>query len=146
MAVPVKFTKAHPLTKTPTYSTQGAACVDLYSVEYKTIEPGASMPVRTGLCVAVPEGYALMLYSRSGHGFTYGIRLGNCVGVIDADYRGEIMVLLHNDGVCLANFTVKPGDRIAQAMMIPIPEIRFDEVPSLDTTARGTNGLGSTGR
>ena len=84
----------------------------------------------------------MMIYSRSGHGFNWGVRLANCVGVIDSDYRGEVKVKLQADGCAM---TVSKHDRIAQAMIIPVPKVQFTEVEALSETVRGAGGFGSTG-
>lgn len=85
----------------------------------------------------------MMVYSRSGHGFKSDVRLANCVGVIDSDYRGEVKVKLTNDGN--EYMQVNEGDRIAQAMIIPVEQVKFIEVAELSDTERGTGGFGSTG-
>jgi dUTP pyrophosphatase len=85
----IKIRKLHPQAMTPVYSTSGAGCFDLQTVDHNTVFPGGSTIFNTGLAIEVPEGYVMMIYSRSGHGFTHGLRLSNCVGVIDSDYRGE---------------------------------------------------------
>lgn len=97
----------------------------------------------TGLSFEIPEGHVMMLYSRSGHGFKHGLRLVNGTGVIDSDYRGELMVKLHNDGVRSA--LIESGERIAQAMIVPVEQAEFVFADSLSDTERGTGGLGSTG-
>ena len=148
----LKLKKLHAAAIIPKHATAGAACFDLHAViedethlqHGLTVHPGDQEVIRTGLAFAVPEGFAMMIYSRSGHGFKNGVRLGNGTGVIDSDYRGEVMVALRNDGP--AKFKVRNGDRIAQAMLVPIPAIEFDECVDLDITARGAGGLGSTGR
>jgi dUTP pyrophosphatase len=146
----LKFTKLHPAAFTPKYQTKGAACFDLHAV-LDPLQAEVPWPVRrgesakfpTGLAFEVPEGYVMLIYSRSGHGFKNGIRLSNCTGVIDSDYRGEILVSLQNDGFC--TFFVKHGDRIAQALLIPVQQFELSEVEELSSTERGTNGFGSTG-
>jgi dUTP pyrophosphatase len=134
----------------PEYSTEGAACFDI-----KAYMPGASVVVDstaingviipTGLKFEVPEGYAMMIYSRSGQGFNSNTRLSNCVGVIDADYRGEVKVKLVYDGGNNTPITVKHGDKIAQAMLIPVPKVELKLVKDLSKTKRGAKGFGSTG-
>ena len=86
----------------------------------------------------------MLVYSRSGHGFKYGVRLANCVGVIDSDYRGEVGVKLTADQTS-EGFFVRNGDRIAQAMIVPVDRVEFEEVEKLSDTDRGTGGFGSTG-
>lgn len=132
----------------PAFATAGAACFDLHA-DLKS-EDGCEQIIfsyehifRTGLAFDIPKGYALMVYSRSGHGFKNDVRLANCVGVIDSDYTGEVKVKLtiDHDG----SFTVSHGDRIAQAMLIKVPCVQLVEVDELKTTERGANGFGSTG-
>lgn len=132
-----------PRATIPVYQTAGAACFDLAAAEGALIWPGDARQVRTGLAVSLQPGHAMLIFSRSGHGFKHGIRLANCVGVIDSDYRGEIVVALHNDSSI--DFEVGIGDRIAQAMVIATPMMSFCEVLDLDATARGESGFGSTG-
>ena len=86
----------------------------------------------------------MLVFSRSGHGFKNNVRLANCVGVIDSDYRGEVMVKLVYDGFT-SNLLVRNGDRIAQAMLVPAQQVTFEVVEELNTTERGTKGFGSTG-
>lgn len=132
----------------PSFASAGAACFDLHA-DLKS-EDGCEQIIfsyehifRTGLAFDIPEGYALMVYSRSGHGFKNDVRLANCVGVIDSDYTGELKVkiTIDNNG----SFTVNHGDRIAQAMLIKLPSVQLVEVDELKTTERGANGFGSTG-
>lgn len=128
----------------PTYATEGAAAFDLASAQDGSMRPRSGMVVKTGLAVEVPEGYALLIYSRSGMGFKNSIRLGNCVGVIDSDYRGEIMVKLQNDSDAHFHFAV--GDRIAQGMLVKAPQVNIVMTSDdLSLTLRGVGGLGSTG-
>jgi dUTP pyrophosphatase len=143
----LKIKKLHPSAKLPSYATAGAACFDLHANTYagvgsKTSGHGA-VTISTGLCVEVPDGHVMLIYSRSGHGFKNGVRLANCVGVIDADYRGEIMVRLTNDTD--TPMGVSPGDRIAQAMIVPVERVTFEQVLELSDTVRGAGGFGSTG-
>lgn len=143
----LKVKRLHPAAVLPRYATDGAACFDLVAIEGRTIGPERAGSIRTGLAFEVPPGHALMIYSRSGHGFKHGVRLANCVGVIDSDYRGEVMVALRNDtarGDGYA-FSVLPGDRIAQAMLVQAPQVQLVEVQELGDTARGAGGFGSTG-
>lgn len=140
----VKIKQTHTSSKIPTYGTDGAACFDLYAIDDHEISPaGGSKAIPTGLCFEVPQGHVMMVYSRSGHGFKNGVRLANATGVIDSDYRGEVMVKLTNDGNSW--FDIKSGDRIAQAMIIPVQQVEFDVVDELSDTERGTGGFGSTG-
>lgn len=129
----------------PLYATMGSACFDIFSMEEGKVMHGAGTVFRTGLAFEIPEGYVMLIFSRSGDGFKRDVRLANCVGVIDSDYRGELMVKLASDCTgCPAWVSV--GDRIAQGMIIPIPAVGFKQVEDLSNTARGTGGLGSTGQ
>ena len=144
----VKFKKLSPQAIVPTYAHNGDACFDIYALgdmeKPVDIAPDRAAVIPTGISFEVPMGYVMLIFSRSGHGFKNGVRLGNCVGVIDAGYRGEIQVALQNDGK--ARFKVAHGDRIAQAMIIPRPVIELVEADELSDTSRGTGGLGSTGK
>lgn len=129
----------------PEYQTKGAACFDLVTTsDNQVIEPGCQTKLTTGLAFAIPEEHVMLVFSRSGHGFKNRVRLSNCVGVIDSDYRGELMVALENDGTEPMN--INYGDRIAQAMVIRSEQVSFNVVDALDSTARGDGGLGSTGK
>lgn len=132
----------------PKYATLGAACFDLFvpaDAGEHWLQPGETAVIATALSFEIPVGHVMLVFSRSGHGFNYDTRLANCVGVIDSDYRGEVMVKLTRDGECGEELCIRGGDRIAQAMVIPIPNIAFITVDELSDTARGTGGLGSTG-
>ena len=142
----LKVKKLHPDAKLPTYATDGSACFDIYalSVSAVTAVPAnKGMIFHTGLSFEIPRGWVMMIYSRSGHGFNKGVRLSNCVGVIDSDYRDEVKVKLFNDSQ--SNFLVERYDRIAQAMLVPVEKVEFEEVEELSTTAR-LGGFGSTGK
>ena len=131
--------KLGPGAKMPTRATDGSACLDICASAPATVHAGEAAPVSTGLHMQIEPGWCMLLFSRSGH----GIRLANSVGVIDSDYRGEIIVGLRND--TWTRFDVKPGDRIAQALLVPVHEVEMIEVAELSETVRGTGGLGSTG-
>ena len=142
----VKLKKINPLATIPFYASGGAACFDLTAAIDKpvTINPHSSENLPTGLCFEIPEGYVMLVYSRSGHGFKSHLRFVNCVGVIDSDYRGEVRVGLANDGI--VPYIVQPGERIAQAMIVACPQVMLTEVDELSSTERGTGGFGSTGK
>lgn len=127
----------------PKYESRGAAGADLVSIESGQVLPLSSAVFRTGIKVEIPAGYVMMVYSRSGHGFKYDVCLTNSVGVIDSDYRGEVMVKLTNNGV--VPFNVNAGDRIAQFIISPAPQFEFEVQENLTSTVRGENGFGSTG-
>lgn len=142
---PIKIKRLHPDAIIPQYQTKGAGCFDLHAIN------GARVPARggtatfdTGLSFEIPEGYTMLVYSRSGHGFKNGLRLCNSVGVIDADFRGGVAVKLVNDSPI--SFELLKGDRVAQAMIVPVPRVTMTEVAELSSTERGANGFGSTGQ
>lgn len=140
----VKIKFLHDDAALPKYQSDGAGCFDLHSVEEDVrVLPKMSAVIRTGLAFQIPPSFVMEIYSRSGHGFNNGIRLANCVGIIDADYRGEVMVKLTNDSQ--KTFIVNKGDRIAQAKLVWSPRVQFEEVDELDSTERGAGGFGSTG-
>lgn len=139
----VRVKRLSPMARLPEYASTGAACFDLCAIEKMALSPGDRGEVRTGLAIETPEGFVTLVYARSGNAAKYGVNLVNGVGVIDADYRGEIRVLLRNDGAQI--FNVEPGQRIAQAMIVPVPSIRLVESDVLSDTDRGSGGFGSTG-
>lgn len=143
-ALPVKIKLLGDSAKVPTYGTDGAACFDLYAADTVAIAPGRATTVKTDVAFEVPEGYVMMVYSRSGHGYKHGVRLVNSVGVIDSDYRGEVVARLHNDG--RDTYVVELGERVAQAMIVPVPRVEFQVVEELSATGRGEGGFGSTGK
>lgn len=139
----LKIKRLHPEAIIPRYATVGAACLDLHTIDADTVAPGMACELRTGLAVELPANHVMLVYSRSGHGFKYGVRLANCTGVIDSDYRGEIVIKLRNDGA--VPLAINRGDRIAQAMVLPVPSVELIEADELSTTERGAGGFGSTG-
>ena len=142
----VKIKRLHPDARAPEYATDGAACFDLRSVDHiETTVGGQPRTFRTGLSFEVPEGHAMLIFSRSGHGFKNDTRLANCVGIIDSDYRGEVAVRLTRDDARNEALFVKAGDRIAQAMVVPVDRVEFIEAEDLTATERGAGGFGSTG-
>jgi dUTP pyrophosphatase len=128
----------------PRYTTAGAAAMDICSSGNYDIPPNKSATVKTGFAVAVPEGYELQARPRSGLAAKYGITITNSPGTIDSDYRGEIMILLHNLGT--ETFRVSTGERIAQLVLAPVVQAEVEEVEELSETERGAGGFGSTGR
>jgi dUTP pyrophosphatase len=140
----------HPDAIVPQYATDGAACFDLHALipdvpKEACVFPIKPAAIRTGLAFEIPDGYVMLIFSRSGHGFKNDIRLANCVGVIDSDYRGEVQVKLSNDNPQGLRFDVKHGDRIAQAMIVPVERVELVQVDELSSTSRGEGGFGSTG-
>lgn len=142
----IKIKKLHPDAIVPAYASSGAACFDLHTVESGYVDEidNVNEIFPTGLAFEVPTGYAMLIFSRSGHGFKHNIRLANCVGIIDADYRGEVKVKLAADFG--GDMGVKAGDRIAQAMLVPNPRVHFEVTSELADTDRGAGGFGSTGQ
>jgi dUTP pyrophosphatase len=147
--------KLNPIAILPTYATSGAACFDLHACTIqadvaKSVWQGHPLTIGTGLSFEIPPGYVMMVFSRSGHGFRHDTRLANCTGIIDSDYRGEVMVKLTCDRPDFGSDDVMPlrvkvGDRIAQAMIIPVHQCEMVECDQLSDTMRGSGGFGSTG-
>lgn len=151
----IKIKKLHSAAIIPKYATDGSACFDLHAVTVKGAQiigalcnHGEPVVCGTGLSFQIPAGHVMLIFSRSGHGFNNEIRLANCVGVIDSDYRGEVMVKLTKDYHWKDDNQpapiVRPGDRIAQAMVVAYPRVEFVEA-DLSDTKRGAGGFGSTG-
>jgi dUTP pyrophosphatase len=128
----------------PAYATAHAAGLDVVAAEDVTLPPGARHAVATGFAIAIPVGYEVQVRPRSGLALKHGITCLNTPGTIDADYRGEVKVILANLGA--DPFKVRRGERIAQLVPAPVLRAHFVEVASLDETARGAGGFGSTGR
>ena len=131
----------------PFYATAGAAAMDLCACMDAPVEvaPRALVSIPTGIAIALPSpDYVALVFARSGLGIKHGIAPANCVGVIDSDYRGEILVGLQNSGD--TDFTIQPGERIAQLMVTPVVQAELKIVDELDDTQRGAGGFGSTGK
>ncbi len=130
----------------PTYGSEYAAGADMYACldAAVQIEPGQTVLIHTGIAMEIPAGYAGLVYARSGLASKKGLAPANKVGVIDADYRGEIMVALHNHGT--QTQSVEPGERVAQLVIAPYITGVFHQVDELSDTVRGDGGFGSTGR
>ncbi len=139
----VKLKRTHELAKVPTAGTAGAAGYDLCTVESVFLHPGETVTVDTGWNVEVEPGWEMQVRSRSGLAAKNGVMVLNSPGTIDEDYRGPLKVILHNASSWPLQLHV--GDRVAQVLVKPAYRIEFDEVDSLSETARGENGLGSTG-
>ena len=128
----------------PAYATAHAAGMDVVAAESVTLAPGGRHAVATGFAIAIPEGYEVQVRPRSGLALKHGITCLNTPGTIDADYRGEVKVILANLGV--EPFEVVRGERIAQIVPAPVLRAEFNVVESLGQTERGAGGFGSTGR
>lgn len=141
----IQYTKLNELAHEPTRGSEYAAGYDLYAATDEAIIIPAHQTIKigTGLAFALPENTFAAIFARSGLATKQGLRPANCVGVCDSDYRGEYIVALHND--TNAPQTINPGDRIAQMVLLPYISMTFEEVKSLDETARGAGGFGSTG-
>ena len=129
----------------PTFGSDGAAGADLYALldEPATIAPAQTLLVKTGIAMAIPDGYVGLIFARSGLASKRGLAPANKVGVIDSDYRGELMVALHNHSDIPQ--TIEPKERIAQLAIVPYLRPTFEVADSLDETVRGVGGFGSTG-
>lgn len=129
----------------PTYGTEFSAGADLYAciLEEETLAPGETKLIPTGLAMEIPVGYGGFIYARSGLASKKGLAPANKVGVIDADYRGEVMVALHNQSN--VSQTILPQERIAQLVIAPFLKVEFQEVDELNETVRGDGAFGSTG-
>lgn len=142
----VNFKKLNEKALQPTYGSEFAAGADLYACSDVPISfaPGETKMVHTGLAVEIPEGYAGLVYARSGIATKRGLAPANKVGVIDSDYRGEVMVSLHNHSS--ETQEIAAGERIAQLVIMPFLKAEFAEAVELSETVRGEGGFGSTGK
>ena len=143
--IPVNIKKLNDNAVIPTYGSEYAAGADLYACisEAVTIEPGVTKLIPTGLAMELPIGYAGLIYARSGLASKKGLAPANKVGVVDSDYRGEVMVALHHHSLIPAS--IEPSERIAQLVITPYIAAVFNTVADLDETTRGAGGFGSTG-
>ena len=142
----INIKKLTTTAKTPLRGSNEAAGYDLYADigdDFVEIKPHETVKIGTGLAAEIPDGYFGAVFARSGLARKEGLRPSNCVGVIDPDYRGEIIVALHNDHDTVRYVT--PGERIAQLVIIPFLAVEFNEVDKLNTTSRGSGGFGSSG-
>lgn len=141
----VNVKKIDEKAKIPTYGSEYAAGCDLYALldEDTVIEPNKTLLVRTGIALEIPKGSAGFIYARSGIALKKGLAPANKVGVIDSDYRGEIMVAVHNHSK--EDQIIENGERIAQLVIEPFYKAVFNEVDELETTIRDDGGFGSTG-
>lgn len=141
----VKVKRLSSTAALPVHGSGQAAGYDLCAdiAEPLTIAPGETKKVETGLAFAIPDGYFGGIFARSGLSTKKGLRPANCTGVVDSDYRGPVIVALHNDSGEAR--TIEPGERIAQLILLPYLAAEFEETEELDATARGGGGFGSTG-
>lgn len=144
----VKYKKLNDRAVEPTHGSEYAAGLDLYALiqngaHAQRIPAGATVKIGTGIALEIPEGYFGAVFARSGMATNRGLRPANCVGVIDSDYRGEIIVALHNDSEKCE--TIHDGDRVAQLVIMPYLDVQLSVVDNLNNTERGSGGFGSTG-
>ena len=142
----IRIKKLRDTAKIPTRGSNNAAGYDLYAdIETPiTIEPGSVMKIGTGISTQLPPYMAALIFPRSGLSTKKGLRLANCVGLVDPDYRGEYIVALYNDSEIPQ--TVMPGERIAQIVFSPFYEANFIETDELNDTERGEGGFGASGQ
>ena len=143
---PIKIKKLNPKAIVPTYGTKFSAGADIYSCTNSPliIVPGETVMIKTGLSIEIPSGYVGLIYARSGLATKNGVAPANKVGVIDSDYRGEIMVPLYNHSKTPAVLDV--GERVAQLVIVPYVKADFQVVDEVSDSGRGNGGFGSTGR
>lgn len=146
----LKVKRLNPRAQLPEYMTEGAAGFDVRAIidegDKRQVAHGASVKFRTGLAFEVPEGHVMLAFSRSGMGFNHDLRLSNCVGVIDSDYRGELFVKLAYDGRDNSSYIVSDQERVLQCVVLESKQFKIVEVDELSETVRGENGSGSTGK
>lgn len=140
--IKVQIKKLNEDAKLPEYAHKTDAGADVFAVEETVIKPHETVLVHTGIAVAIPAGYEIQVRPRSGLSLKTTLRVANAPGTIDADYRGEVCVIMNNIGNL--SQTIKKGDKIAQLVIAPVPMIEWDEVDELDSTERGEGGFGST--
>ena len=145
MKINIEIKKLDERAIIPTYGTEFSAGADIYARldEPVNLAPGETVFIHTGIAIAIPEGFVGLNFARSGMASKRGLAPANKVGVIDSDYRGEVMVALHNHGNVPQ--TVEHGDRVAQMVFVPYYTADFLQVDELDSTVRGEGGFGSTG-
>jgi len=141
---PVKIKRLSELAVVPVYQTELAAGFDFHSTENVQIMPAETKVISTGLAFSIPEDTELQIRPRSGLSAKTGIRVANSPGTVDADYSGEVKIILHNTGTI--PFSIEVGDRIAQGVLVPVLRAIFEEVQELYQTGRGSSGFGSTGK
>ena len=137
--------RVHPEAVVPARAYEGDAGLDLAACEHVVLAPGERAAVRTGLAVAIPDGYAGFVQPRSGLAARHGLTVVNAPGLVDSGYRGEVMVILLNTDR-ERPFAVEPGMRIAQLVVLSVPDVRLREVAELPGSERGERGHGSSGR
>lgn len=143
----VKVKRVHKDAMLPTYGTEGSGALDFYAAEDVTVWEERTYRIGLGVALEVPEGHVLQLVPRSSMGMNTPLRMPNSIGVIDSDYRGEVVAIYVNDeSKGMIPYQINKGDRIAQGYLVPTPKINLVEVEELSDTDRGDKGLGSTGK
>ena len=137
----IKVKRTHPNSRLPTRAYEDAACWDMYAVKDVDIAPGTGRIVQVGLCIELPSNWMAIIYARSGHGIKHSLR--SHIGIIDADYRGEISPFIFNHGRTWYIF--RRNEKCAQLFFQPVPHSTIQEVKELAPSKRGTKGFGSTG-
>lgn len=142
----INVKKLNDLAKLPTRGSEYAAGYDLYAATNYNIEiqPHTTVKIGTGLSFELPQGTFAAIFPRSGIATKRGLRPANCIGVVDSDYRGEVIVALHNDTDEVQS--IEPQERIAQMILLPFVEMSFNEVNELSDTVRGESGFGDSGK
>lgn len=142
----VKIQYLNPAAKRPEYATEGSAGMDLSALPEApiTVPAGGRALIPTGIALEIPKGYGGFVFPRSGLSYRSGITMCNSVGVIDCDYTGELKIAVHN--ISDQEYTIEPGDRIAQLVFLPVGIAELVECEDLNHTERGSGGFGSTGR
>ena len=141
-SVPVKIKKLNDIAQIPFHGSDAAAGYDLFADQDCVIQPETSAKISTGIAMAIPDGYWGGIFARSGLATKQGLRPANCTGVIDSDYRGPVIVAIHNDSSEERNICI--GDKIAQMIISPFVYWDIEEIDILDETERGSGGFGST--
>lgn len=143
MTLTLKVKRLTETAKLPTYAHDGDACFDLYADDDVQINHLETAKISTGIGFDIPNGYCVKVYGRSGLGYKHGLSL-MCGGIIDQSYKGGVFVSMTR--IIKGDYIVKKGDRIAQAMLIPVPVVEFEEVTELSESERGEGGFGSSGK
>ncbi len=138
----LQIKKLDPRAKLPTYAHPGDAGLDIYTLEEVTIKPGERQSIKTGIALAIPDGYVGLVWDKSGLAFKYGLK--SMAGVIDAGYRGELMICLFNTSS--EPYTFKSGEKLVQLLIQKVDRVEIEEVDELDNTSRSDGRWGSTGK
>jgi dUTP pyrophosphatase len=146
MTLAVDIVHLDPDAETPEYATPGAAGFDFVAIKDTEVAPGQTVLVKTGIAMAIPQGYELQVRPRSGTSLKTTLRVANSPGTVDSDYRGEICIIITNTAIYGDVIVIKKGDRIAQGVICPVLQATFILCDELNKTKRGEGGFGSTGK